>query len=220
LNEKHIEDIFAGEAEEMSKEKADMFQKDESEVNQAAEASRKAESGNSGASQKVDSDQDAQGTEETLPQDKSNSLQKELDQTKDQLMRLSADFDNFRKRTQREKEEWGRYAAQSLFEKLLPVLDGLDNATAAVETMSAESKKTVEGFMMLQKQLLDILNQEGLKEIPALGESFDPNIHEAIMQVAPEAGEKDNQIVMVLRKGYMYRERVLRASMVKVAKED
>jgi molecular chaperone GrpE len=146
-------------------------------------------------------------------------LQAELDKTQDQLVRLSADFDNFRKRTQREKEDWSRYAVQDLLEKLLSVLDGLDQASAAVAQASQEARGLIDGFVMIQRQLLEVLQQEGLKEIPALNEDFDPNVHEAVMQAPPEEGEQDNQVVMVLRKGYMYRDRVLRVSMVKVAKE-
>ena len=139
-------------------------------------------------------------------------------QTKDQLIRLSADFDNFRKRTLRDREDWSRYAGQNLVKKLLAVLDAMDHAAAAVENAGEEGKRVGEGFLMIQKQLQDILTQEGLKEIEAVGREFDPIYHEAVMQAPAEEGQKDNEIVMVLRKGYMYKDKVLRASMVKVAK--
>jgi len=155
-----------------------------------------------------------------MMKEKQEALEKELTQTKEQLLRLTADFDNYRKRTVREKAEWGNYAVQCFIEKILPVLDGLEQATATVSAMSAEAQKTIEGFLMIHRQLLDILSQEGLKEIPALGETFDPNMHEAMMQAPPEEGQKDNEIVMVFRKGYMFKDKVIRASMVKVAKED
>lgn len=147
-------------------------------------------------------------------------LENELAQTKDQLMRLSADFDNYRKRTQKEKEDWARYAAQGLMEKLLTVVDGLDHASRSIEQLSPEVQKVVEGFVMIQRQLLEILQQEGLKEIEACGLPFDPHFHEAVMQMPPANGEPDNQVIGVLRKGYMYRDRVLRPCMVQVAKED
>lgn len=147
-------------------------------------------------------------------------LENELAQTKDQLLRLSADFDNYRKRTQKEKEDWARYAAQGLMEKMLTVIDGLDHASRSVEQLTPEVQKVVEGFVMIQRQLLDILQQEGLKEIDACGQPFDPNFHEAVMQMPPANGEPDNQVIGVLRKGYMYRDRVLRPCMVQVAKED
>ncbi len=143
----------------------------------------------------------------------------ELAQTKDQLLRLSADFDNFRKRTQKDKEDWSHYAVQNLLEKFLPILDGLDNAIAAVGSAGPETQKVLDGFLMIHKQFSDILQQEGLKEIQALNQPFDPNFHEAVIHAAPEEGQADNQVVMVLRKGYTYRERLIRPSMVKVTKE-
>ena len=144
----------------------------------------------------------------------------ELAQTKDQLLRLSADFDNFRRRTQKDKEDWSHYAVQNMIEKFLPVLDGLDHAMTAVESAGPETQKVLDGFMMIQKQFADILQQEGLKEIQALNQPFDPNFHEAVIHAAPAEGEEDNQVVMVLRKGYTFRDRLLRPSMVKVTKAE
>ncbi|MEL7622334.1 MAG: nucleotide exchange factor GrpE [Clostridiales bacterium] len=146
--------------------------------------------------------------------------QQEIEQLKDQLLRLNADFDNFRKRTSRDKQDWSRYASQTIVEKLLPVVDGLDAAALAVNSSGQEAKSVAEGFLMIQKQLLDILGQEGLAEIPALDQEFDPNVHEAVMTIACTGDQKDNQIVMVLRKGYMYKDKVLRPSMVQVAKKE
>ncbi len=146
--------------------------------------------------------------------------QQEIEQLKDQLLRLNADFDNFRKRTSRDKQDWSRYASQTIVEKLLPVVDGLDAAALAINSSGQEAKSVAEGFLMIQKQLLDILGQEGLAEIPALDQEFDPNVHEAVMTVACTGDQKDNQIVMVLRKGYMYKDKVLRPSMVQVAKKE
>lgn len=143
----------------------------------------------------------------------------ELAQAKDQLLRLSADFDNFRKRTQKDKEDWSHYAVQNLLEKFLPILDGLDNAIAAVGSAGPETQKVLDGFLMIHKQFSDILQQEGLKEIQALNQPFDPNFHEAVIHAEPQEGQGDNQVVMVLRKGYTYRDRLIRPSMVKVTKE-
>jgi molecular chaperone GrpE len=150
--------------------------------------------------------------------DEAESLRQEADQARDQYLRLTADFDNFRKRTQREKQDWSRYASQSMMEKLLPVIDNLDAASAAVAGAGQEMTNMAEGFRLIQKQLTDILSQEGLAEIPALGEMFDPNVHEAVMTVSCGDGQEDNQIVMVMRKGYMFKDKVLRPAMVQVAK--
>jgi molecular chaperone GrpE len=159
-------------------------------------------------------------TERAVEEMAAAKAQQEIDQLKDQLLRLNADFDNFRKRTLRDKQDWSRYASQSIAEKLLPVIDGLEAAGAAVRGAGQETKSVAEGFLMIQKQLMDILNQEGLEEIPALDQNFDPNIHEAVMTVACTGDQEDNQIVMVLRKGYRYKDKVLRPAMVQVAKKE
>ena len=143
----------------------------------------------------------------------------EIERLRSQYLRLNADFDNFRKRTQRDKQEWSRYASQDIVEKLLRVMDNFEAATGAVTSGTADAANVTEGFLMIYKQLIDILSQEGLTEIPALGEPFDPNKHEAVMTVSPGAGQKDNEIVMVMRKGYMLKDKVLRPSMVQVAKD-
>ena len=147
------------------------------------------------------------------------SPQQKIDQLNDQFLRLTADFDNYRKRMLRDKEDWSRYASQSIVGKLIPVVDNLDAAALAVEGAGQEAKGVAEGFLMIHKQLAEILGQEGLKEIPALGEAFDPNVHEAVMTVERGEGQEDNEVVMVLRKGYMFKDKVLRPSMVQVAKD-
>lgn len=164
--------------------------------------------------------QDQQAAEKTAEEAGADQTALELAQTKDRLLRLSADFDNFRRRTQKDKEDWSHYAVQNMIEKFLPVLDGLDHAVAAVETAGPETRKVLDGFMMIHKQFADILQQEGLKEIQALNQPFDPNFHEAVIHAAPEEGQEDNQVVMVLRKGYTFRDRLLRPSMVKVTKAE
>lgn len=164
--------------------------------------------------------QDQQAAEKTAAEAGADQTALELAQTKDRLLRLSADFDNFRRRTQKDKEDWSHYAVQNMIEKFLPVLDGLDHAVAAVETAGPETRKVLDGFMMIHKQFADILQQEGLKEIQALNQPFDPNFHEAVIHAAPEEGQEDNHVVMVLRKGYTFRDRLLRPSMVKVTKAE
>jgi len=134
-------------------------------------------------------------------------------------LRLNADFDNFRKRTQKEKEDWSRYASQRIVEKLLPVIDNLDAAAVAVANAGEDSSNVAEGYLMIHKQLTDILSHEGLTEIPALDKAFDPNVHEAVMTVGRAEGQAENQVVVVLRKGYMFKDKVLRPAMVQVAKD-
>lgn len=142
----------------------------------------------------------------------------ELEEAKERIIRLHADFDNFRKRMQKEKEDWFQYASQSVLEKLLPVVDNLERALETVDNMSDEAKSLFSGVTLIKRQLVEVLEKEGVTPIPALGEEFDPNIHEAMMQVPLEAGQVENQVVEELRKGYRYKEKVLRPALVKVAK--
>lgn len=142
----------------------------------------------------------------------------ELEEAKDRVLRLHADFDNFRKRLNREKEEWTVYSAQGLVEKLLPVLDNFELALATTNSANQETAGILSGVTMIYRQLNEVLTREGLKPIQALGEIFDPQIHEAIMQVPGQKGQADNQVVEELRKGYRFKEKILRPAMVKVAK--
>ena len=154
------------------------------------------------------------------PDEEPEPDREDVGEIKDRLLRLSADFDNFRKRTQKEQQDWRQYASQSMMEKLLPVMDNMDAAEAAVLNASPEAKNVAEGFQMIHKQLMDILLQEGLSEILALGMPFDPNIHEAVMMVSPAEGQRENEVVAVLRRGYMFKDKVLRPVMVQVAKNE
>ncbi len=187
---------------------------------EAGEEVKEASAGCRDGAEAVAGEAEAVSGEVLEESDAAAKAQQEIEQLKDQLLRLNADFDNFRKRTSRDKQDWSRYASQTIVEKLLPVVDGLDAAALAVSSSGQEAKNVAEGFLMIGKQLLDILGQEGLQEIPALAQEFDPNVHEAVMTVACTGDQQDNCIVMVLRKGYMYKDKVLRPSMVQVAKKE
>ncbi|MGI6144677.1 MAG: nucleotide exchange factor GrpE [Clostridia bacterium] len=149
--------------------------------------------------------------------DREKELEKEIAELKDSLLRSHADFDNYRKRVQKEKEEWFQYACQGLVEKLLPVLDNFERALLSVNELNEETKNVLSGIKMIEKQFREILQKEGLEPIEAVGASFDPLIHEAVMQVPAEEGVADNQIVEEVLKGYLFKGKLLRASMVKVA---
>jgi molecular chaperone GrpE len=163
-------------------------------------------------------DEVSQTAGETAGQEQ-EQLKREIEETKDRMLRLHADFDNYRKRMNREKEEWVKYAAQGLIEKLLPVMDNFELALATI-TQHDETGNLSSGVAMIQRQLKEVLEREGLTPINAVDEIFDPQLHEAIMQVQTEAGQADNQIVEELRKGYRFKEKVIRPSMVKVAKNN
>jgi len=135
---------------------------------------------------------------------------------KDLALRARADLDNFRKRALREKEEAIRYANNGLLERLLPVVDnfelGLDAAKSATDPASI-----LQGMSMVQRQLQEFLRGNGLEEVPAEGEDFDPNRHDAVSQeFSTEVPE--GQIIRQLRKGYKIKDRLVRASSVVVSK--
>jgi molecular chaperone GrpE len=136
----------------------------------------------------------------------------DLDEKADQLLRLSAEFDNFRRRTLKEKDDLRLTANADLLQSLLPVLDNLDRAL-----VHAENSPMLEGILMVQKQLADILNNCGLQKIGEAGEAFDPKIHDGIMQEEKEGATPDT-ILEVLQPGYQFHDKLLRAAMVKVAK--
>jgi molecular chaperone GrpE len=131
------------------------------------------------------------------------------------LVRLQADFENYRKRSLREKEELLNFAAEELIRQLLPVLDNFELALAS-------GRENPEGFFagveMIYRQLRDLLSSQGLKPVPALAEEFDPGRHEAVgWEEVPGEG-KDNIIIKELRKGYFLKDKVLRPAMVVVAR--
>jgi molecular chaperone GrpE len=126
------------------------------------------------------------------------------------LQYLQADFDNFRKSLEREKEQVIRLAGESLVRDLLPVLDDLEKALP-----SLSHEKNREGFQLLSRKLHKILGSHGLESIESLGKKFDPNLHEAILKEESSAG--DGTILEEYQKGYRFRSRVLRPAKVKIA---
>lgn len=136
----------------------------------------------------------------------------------DRWLRVQADFQNYKKRVEKEKQAIYKYASQDLINKLLPVLDNFELALQSVDDETAQDMDSFsQGIKMILKQLKGILEEEGVKEIKAVGEEFDPNYHEAVEQVEAQNYEP-NTIINVVRKGYMYKDKVLRPSLVKVSK--
>lgn len=141
-------------------------------------------------------------------------MKKEYSDLNDKYMRLYADFDNYKKRSVKEKSDALNYAAVPLMEKLLSVMDNFDRALASCED---QESAFCEGVKMVSRQLTDILTSEGLKAIDALDSQFDPNLHNAVM-VDNDAEKEDNVITAEFQKGYMFKDKVVRPSMVKVNK--
>lgn len=139
----------------------------------------------------------------------------ERDQFLELLKRTQADFENYQKRNQREREQERRYYHRGLALDLLPVLDNLERATTAAQ-QAGESGPLVEGVRMVQTQLLDLLRRHGITPIEAQGQPFDPNLHQAVMQ-QPTAGQPANTVVQVLEQGFTIHDRVLRPARVVVA---
>ena len=137
---------------------------------------------------------------------------------REQMLRLAADFDNFKKRAARERQEISKYANESLLQKLIPVLDNFDMALAAANTAPTGGLQQLQaGIAMIFQQLKSVLAEAGLEEIDATGKTFDPNWHEAIAQ--QESKEiAEGQVLQQLRKGYKLRDRLLRPAGVVVAK--
>lgn len=136
----------------------------------------------------------------------------------DKLLRVMAEFENFKRRMQREREEQFKYANEKLLTELLPSLDDLDRVLDHVAPdASAEVRAIAEGVELVRRSLLAVLERFGLKEVPALGESFDPTRHEAIATVETEAHEP-GRVMALHRKGYWLGDRLLRPAMVTVAR--
>lgn len=147
--------------------------------------------------------------------EKKDLRDEKIEELTDLLRRNMAEFDNFRKRTEKEKSAMFEMGARDILEKILPVVDNFERGLAAIpEDMKDSSFAT--GMEMIYKQLMKTLEDVGVKPIEAVGKEFDPNFHNAVMHIDDESlGE--NMIAAELQKGYMYRDTVIRHSMVQVA---
>ncbi len=131
----------------------------------------------------------------------------------DRLARLQAEFENFRKRSLREQQEFRDYALSDALKQMLPILDSLDRAQK-LENVSAEDLRS--GMELIDRQFHDVLTRLGVEPIAAQGQPFDPSLHQAIQMVETEE-IPDQQVIDELQRGYRLRDRVLRAAMVRVA---
>nr|WP_246218172.1 nucleotide exchange factor GrpE [Litoribacterium kuwaitense] len=164
------------------------------------------------------SENETETTEQGAPEDilavEIEALQKKLEETEQRLLRVQADYDNYRRRTKNEAIAQEKYRAQSLVTDLLPVLDNFERALA-VDSTSEEVANVLKGVDMVYQQMKQSLEKEGVTEIESVGQQFDPNVHQAVMQVSEE-GIASGEVVEELQKGYTLKDRVLRPSMVKV----
>ena len=157
-----------------------------------------------------------EAVEEAVEELDAAQLKVELDELNQRFLRTAADFENYKRRTALEKDDLLKYSNAKIIGEILPVLD---NFQLALKTTSdnKEVQNVVKGVDMIYRQLLQVLEQAGMSKIEAVGHTFDPNLHEAIMQVDDDSVPEDT-VVEELRAGYMLKERVIRPSMVKVSR--
>ena len=144
-----------------------------------------------------------------------NPLQEKYETLNNQYLRLAADFENFRKRQEQEKEALLKYGAENTVKKLIEVLDNFDRGIKAIETVE-DCDKVKECYNLAYKNFTDVLTKIGLETIKAEGEAFDPNFHEAVMQT-PSSEVPEHTIIAELQKGYKLGDKILRPTLVNVA---
>jgi len=171
------------------------------------------ESANSPAENEAMSGADA--SDETMPE--LAALREDFEKFKDLYLRSQADFDNFRKRAAREREDAVRYANTSLLERLLPVLDNFELGLDAARQSGDGAEGILQGMGMVQKQLQDFLRDSGVEVIDAVGTPFDPNMHEALGQ-EPSGEIAEGIVSRQIRRGYKLKDRLLRPAAVMVSK--
>jgi len=142
--------------------------------------------------------------------------EKELKGHHDRLLRLAADFDNYKKRAAKEKEDWTKFANEDLIRAILPFIDNLERAVNHAEKV-ADAGVLIEGVRLTIQQLLQVLNRFGLSSFESVGKPFDPAVHEAMLVVETDEHEP-NQVVEEFQKGYLLNDRLLRAATVSVSK--
>jgi len=165
--------------------------------------------------------------EETLPEaPEVEALKKQLEEEKQKAaenlagwQRAAADFANYRRRAEQEKSELIKYANANLILKILPILDDFERAVQTMPNDRLAQLTWVDGIFLIERKLRAVLESEGLQPIPALGQSFDPAYHEAVLQDETAEAGQDGKVLAELQKGYKLNERVIRPTMVKVGRK-
>ena len=199
------------EAEETANETAEA-ETSEEVVSETAEAEESKEEEKE-ADQEVESD-NKEDKKASKKKEKKDPKDTKIEELTDQVKRQMAEFENFRKRTEKEKSSMYEMGAKSVIEKILPVIDNFERGLATVP--EGENSAFIDGMQLVYKQLMTELDNIGVKAIEAAGQPFDPNMHNAVMQVASDEYESGT-VVQELQKGYIYRDSVVRYSMVSVA---
>ncbi len=212
LDEQSVESKKAADMEPTDTE-ADPTKQDSpnDNVSSEAETSKEESDGGSESTDKKEKKKSFLGKDK---KEKPNKLQERVDELEDRVKRQMAEFDNFRKRSEKEKAAMFETGAKSVIEKILPVVDNFERGLAAL-TEEERKQPFAEGMNMIYKQLITELEKIEVKPIEAIGCEFNPELHNAVMQVQSEEYES-GIIAQELQKGYMYRENVVRHSMVAV----
>jgi molecular chaperone GrpE len=168
-----------------------------------------------------DTDETTAPSEAATPADRAEpgdaaELKQQRDDYYDRLLRKTAEFDNYRKRIDRERAQLAESAAADLLEELLPLVDDMERALKA-DAGSEATEAIRRGVELIHKQLLETLRKRGVKPIESIGQDFDPHFHMAVVH-EPADGRREGEVIEEFRRGYMLGERLLRPAMVKVAK--
>mgnify|MGYP000763852109 FL=1 len=207
MNEEVLDEAMESSTEENVSET-----KEDENVTSTEETAETAENADAEASEADSEDPDKK---KSFFKKKKDKKDEQIEELTDKVKRQMAEFDNFRKRTEKEKTQMYDMGAKTIVEKILPVIDNFERGLAAVPEDNKEDAFVV-GMDKIYRQMLTVLEEAGVKPIEAVGAEFDPNFHNAVMHVEDETlGE--NVVAEELQKGYMYRDTVVRHSMVKVA---
>ncbi|MCI8557387.1 MAG: nucleotide exchange factor GrpE [Lachnospiraceae bacterium] len=203
--------------EELQKEAAGAEQEQELEQQEAGEPEEPAEEKETEAGEEASEEPKEKKEKSFLgkKKKKKDPRDEKIDELEDRVRRQMAEFDNFRKRTEKEKSHMYEVGARDVIEKILPVVDNFERGIAAVPE-EERTNPVIEGMDKIYKQLMTVLTDLGVAPIEAAGREFDPNLHNAVMHIEDEElGE--NIVAEEFQKGYTYKESVIRHSMVKVA---
>lgn len=167
----------------------------------------------------VETTEELETAEETVEEVVEETEVEEVDplaELNEKYLRLAAEYDNFKRRTAKEKVQIYTNSVADVIEQILPFVDNLARATA-VEVTNDDAKQLLEGIKLVERQFIETLTSIGVEEIKAVGEKFDPNMHNAVMHIDDEAIDGEEIIVEEFMKGYVYKDKVIRHSTVKVA---
>lgn len=177
---------------------------------------------NAKTSEPLDADKKSEDKKEAGDSNKNlekklNIAQAEAKESYDRFLRVSAEFENYKKRSAREMDEFRKFSNELLLKEMLPVLDNLERAINSANTGEQTNSSVIEGVEMIRSEIVKIFDKFGVKAIESTGRTFDPGFHEAAMQKEVE-GIKDNIVLEEYQKGYMLHDRLLRPAMVVVSK--